>query len=119
MTAIRPNLDACYAKYRIAGVATVDLTIAPDGTVAAKLAPRVGSWGDFAAGSPTGACIVDAVQRARFPSFDGPPQKISYPVVLGNEPGRSGEPSLSGAAMETLERAQDAYTAGKYADAIA
>ena len=119
MTAIRPNLDACFAKYRLAGVATVELTIAPDGTVAARIAPRVGSWGDFAGDSPTGACIVAAVQRARFAPFRGAPRTISYPVVLGNEPARSGEPKLSAAAMETLQRAQDAYTTGRYADAIA
>jgi hypothetical protein len=120
MTAIRPSLDACYAKLRVAGVAMLNLTIAPDGSVAAEIAPKVGSWGDFSKESPTGMCIVDAVQKARFPSFEGPPQKISYPIVLGNEAGRStDQSSLSPASMETLQRAQDAYAAGKYSEAIA
>jgi TonB family protein len=108
MTAIRPNLDACYAKFRVAGVATINLTIAPNGGVTAKIAPRVGGWGDFSKDSPTGICIIDSVQKARFPSFEGLPQTISYPVVLGSE-----------SVMETLQRAQQAYVAGEYSDAIA
>lgn len=106
MQAIRPALDGCAATYAAAGVATVKLTIAPAGTVAAAaIEPRVAGWGDFDAASDIGRCIVAAVRAARFPRFDGAAQTVEYPVVLG---GRRG----------TLDRAQDAYVAGRFAEAI-
>lgn len=115
MASIRPQLAACYAEYRVVGVATVNLTIAPSGSVTAAIAPAVGGWGDFSKASPTALCIVDAVQSAHFPAFDGVAQKIAYPVVLGD----SADAGAASKESDALRRAQQAYTAGKYVDAIA
>lgn len=83
MLAIRPQLQACAARHHVAGVATIDLTIAPAGTVArAAVEPPAGGWGDVPPDSPAAACLVRAVDEARFPAFDGPPLTIAYPIVL-------------------------------------
>ncbi len=117
ITAIRPQLDACYQRYRLAGVATVDLTIAPSGTVtSAALAPPTHGWGDFASASPTGACIVRAVLTIRVPPFAGGPHRIDYPIVLRAP---AAAPATGPAATGAADRAQQAYVAGRFADAIA
>ena len=93
-------MDACFERYGVGGLAAVEMTIAPSGTVsAAEL-----RWAPFSSTSPTGVCVVQAVLTARFPPFEGAPQKISYPIVL---------------EAHLLDRAQKAYVAGQFADAIA
>ena len=114
MSVIRPRLDACYAKYGVAGVAVVELTIAPAGTVAAAALERPGRGGEIAAASPTGACVVQAVLDARFPRFEGPPQTLAYPLVIG----KHGAPAAARPASAAIDRAQQAYVGGRYADAI-
>ena len=105
MSALRPQLDACYAKYHVAGVAVVDLTIAPAGTVAAAtLQPPGRGLGDIAPSSPTGACVRQAVLAARFPAFTGAPMTLAYPLVVDER--------------AAIDRAQEAYIAGRYAEAI-
>lgn len=109
MTAIRPALDACATTHHASGVALVKLTIAPAGTVsAAAIAPRAAGWGDFDADSEVGRCLVAAVRAARFAAFDGPARTIDYPLVVG-----------ASRSTGLLLRAQDAYVAGHYDDAIA
>jgi hypothetical protein len=77
MKKIKPSVQACYDKYQVEGKATVKMTIAPDGRVSsAKIK------GKFF-GSDTGACVVRAAKKARFPKFSGPPMAgISYPFML-------------------------------------
>lgn len=77
MKKIKPSVQACYDKYQVEGKATVKMTIAPNGSVSsAKIK------GKFF-GSDTGTCVVQAVKRAKFPQFSGPPMAgISYPFML-------------------------------------
>jgi|GEM_PF-3068622 anti-sigma factor RsiW len=77
MRKIKPSVQACYDKYQVEGKATVKMTIAPNGTVSsAKIK------GKFF-GSDTGACVVRAAKKAKFPKFSGPPMAgISYPFML-------------------------------------
>jgi hypothetical protein len=113
MTAIRPQLQACYAEHKVGGVATVELTIAPAGTVTrAAVAPPVDGWGDFQPDSPTATCIVRAVLGARFPAFHGAAMTLAYPIVLRADGPQPTPPDA------TLEQAQKAYVAGRYAEAI-
>jgi len=115
MSAIRAGLDGCYAKYGVAGVAVVGLTIAPTGTVAAAELERPGRGiGYIAAATPTGACVLQAVLAARFPRFDGPPQTLAYPLVIG----KHDAPAAARPASAAIDRSQQAYVSGRYADAI-
>ncbi|HXU71585.1 MAG TPA: hypothetical protein VN947_19765 [Polyangia bacterium] len=83
MTAIRPQLQACAARHHVAGVAVVAMTIAPAGTVArAAIEPPSAGWGDVPPDSPAAACLVRAVEDARFPAFQGAPLTLAYPIVL-------------------------------------
>lgn len=114
MSALRPQLAACYAKYRVAGVAVVDLTIAPAGTVSAATLQPPGHGGDIAPASPTGACVVQAVRTARFPAFAGAPLTLSYPLVVDEHAPAAKAPPPSAA----IARAEQAYIKGRYAEAI-
>jgi len=81
MTALRPQLDACYQRFHVAGMVVVDVTIAPTGSVTdAEIAAR----SDIAGSSPTGACVAQAVRAARLAPFDGPPRQLAYPFMLGD-----------------------------------
>lgn len=80
MSALRPAIDACYARYRIPGLAVVDVTIAPAGIIARA---TIGYASDFGADSPTAACVVRAVYGARFAPFEGAAQTLAYPFVVG------------------------------------
>jgi hypothetical protein len=117
MSALRPQLGACYAQYRVAGVAVVDLTIAPAGTVAAaELQPPGRGISSIAPASPTGVCVKQAVLAARFPRFTGAPQTLAYPLVIDDRATVETPPAPP--ASTALDRAQKAYVAGQYADAI-
>lgn len=105
MSALRPQLDACYAKYHVAGMAVVGLTISPAGSVAAATLQRPSrGLGDIGPASPTGECVLQAVRAARFPAFTGAPMKLVYPLVVDER--------------AAIDRAQEAYVAGRYDEAI-
>jgi hypothetical protein len=65
----------CFARYKIAGTAKLELTIAADGSVA-KYAQK----GDYQS-TPTGRCIDDAMQKVRFPKASSR-VTIVYPIPL-------------------------------------
>jgi len=66
-------VDACTAE---TGSVTVHLIVAPNGSVSSAQAT-----GRFA-GTPEGACIVNAVRRARFPAFTASSMPIDFPFSL-------------------------------------
>jgi hypothetical protein len=74
MNAIRPRVSDCYQQYRVPGIAMVNVTIGRDGDVT-----RAITSGRFA-GTPTGACVEEAVLSARFPPSDG--LTTPYPFQL-------------------------------------
>jgi hypothetical protein len=76
MLAIRPAATACYQREHRAGTALVSLIIDPEGTV--RSTELVG----VLAGTPTGACVTEAVRQARFPRFKGAPMSVTYPFVI-------------------------------------
>lgn len=76
MLAIRPIVTACYQREHRAGTAIVSLIIAPDGTVSSTEIRGV------LAGTPTGACVTDAVRQARFPRIKGVPTTVTYPFII-------------------------------------
>lgn len=77
MSAVRPALRACAPPDLGATFAVLDLTIAPDGTVAAATL-HDGALG----GTPVAACLARVARTATFPSFDGPAMRLAYPVPL-------------------------------------
>jgi len=79
MTAIRPQIAACYAKYQVPGRALLDYVVASNGMV-----QTVRLSGIFA-GTPTGECVSEAARGARFPKFTTVRQQFSYPFFLRAE----------------------------------
>jgi hypothetical protein len=65
MNALRPQMSACYCKYRVPGLAMVNVVIGKSGRVTSAVVT-----GKFA-GTPTGSCVEAAVRTARFPASDG------------------------------------------------
>jgi hypothetical protein len=76
MNRVKGRVQGCYDKFRVPGMATMGITIAPSGTVSAA---RV--KGMFA-GTPTGACLQSAVKTATFPRFKGAAFSVDYPFIL-------------------------------------
>ena len=72
--AVRQKVLDCYARYQVPGLAMLDVVIEPDGTVSQAMPS-----GKFA-GTPTGACVENAVKTARFPPSDG--FRTPYPFQL-------------------------------------
>jgi len=74
MQEVKPAVQACFDRYKAAGLFSVALTIVGDGHVASAhvLGPH----------PPTNDCVGHAVFAARFPPFSGPPQSVVYPFVL-------------------------------------
>ena len=64
----------CYALYKHAGLAMVNVIIAKSGKVASAVVT-----GKFA-GTPTGSCVESAVKSASFPPSDG--LTTPYPFTL-------------------------------------
>lgn len=79
MDRVEPAVNACYAKLEVAGQVVVKVKILPSGAVAAVEAV------DRFAGTPTGACVAAAVQRAVFVPFDGAAMTIRYSFTLQEE----------------------------------
>lgn len=76
MRSVKPGVQACYERYKVPGLATVQVMIGKSGRV--DLARTRGLFSD----TPTGQCVAAAVERARFPRFTGEPITITYPFVL-------------------------------------
>jgi hypothetical protein len=76
MTLVKARVQACYDKYKVAGVVEIKVKIDRDGTIADSDAV-----GKFAA-TETGLCVGQAVRHAAFPKFSGPPMNFTYPFRL-------------------------------------
>jgi hypothetical protein len=77
MQRVRPAVQACHDRYRVAGTASVRLSLGGDGSV------RSASVRGALAGTPTAACVEQAVRGARFPRFRDAPLTIpEYPFLL-------------------------------------
>jgi len=76
MRQVRPRAQACFKRHGQPGLANVRLTIAPTGRVTS--AETKGLF----AGTPTGACVEQAVRTARFSTFNGPPLTVTFPFIL-------------------------------------
>ena len=76
MQAVKPRVQRCFDRYKVPGMANVQIRIMPSGRVAT--ARTVGMF----TGTPSGNCVQAAVRAARFPSFDGAQVTITYPFVL-------------------------------------
>ena len=76
MRAVKPRIQRCFDRYRIPGIANVQLKIMPSGQVGS--ARTVGMF----TGTPTGNCAQAAVRAAHFPAFNGAPITITYPFIL-------------------------------------
>lgn len=74
MSAVRPQVAACYRRYQVPGIALVNVEIAPWGRV-----NRATVTGMFA-GTSAGACVEQAVKTARFPVSEG--LMTPYPFQL-------------------------------------
>jgi hypothetical protein len=76
MTLIRPQVFACYEKFKEPGTAELSYIVAGNGMVQSI---RVGGSFD---GTPTGECVLDAGKNAHFPRFQAPRQQFTYPFFL-------------------------------------
>jgi hypothetical protein len=76
MTRIRPQVFACYEKFKEPGTAELTYVVAGNGMVQSI---RVGGSFD---GTPTGDCVLDAGKNARFPRFKASRQQFTYPFFL-------------------------------------
>ncbi len=65
----------CYEKYQVPGLAKVQLTIEATGKVSG--AKVLGSYD----GTPTGQCLLDAINKASFPKTRSP-LSLTYPFML-------------------------------------
>jgi hypothetical protein len=76
MRPIRAAAQACFDTYGVAGDSKLHVTVKGDGSV---IGVEVG--GDFA-DTPTGTCLIKAVQAISFPKTKKTKQSFKYPIVL-------------------------------------
>jgi hypothetical protein len=76
MKAIRPQVFACFEKFKTPGLAQFEFVVAGNGTV-----HSVRLTGAFY-GTPTGECLIRAGQNAHFPRFAQERQQFVYPFFL-------------------------------------
>jgi hypothetical protein len=76
MNIIRPEVFTCFEKFHVPGVAQFDFEVAANGAV-----NKMRLTGAFS-GTPTGGCLIEAGQRARFPPSSRERQQFSYPFFL-------------------------------------
>jgi hypothetical protein len=76
MTIIRPQVFACFEKYKVPGQAQFEYVVAGNGTVTS-----VRLSGAFF-GTPTGVCLLEAGRNAHFPAFARDHQEFTYPFFL-------------------------------------
>jgi hypothetical protein len=73
---ILPKARSCHDKYGQSGRVDVLVVLKPNNGV-----PEFTIQGDFE-GSPTGFCVLRALEHARFPTFTGKPISFKYPFQL-------------------------------------
>jgi hypothetical protein len=76
MSRIRPQVFACFEKFKEPGTAELTYVVAGNGMVQSI---RVGGSFD---GTPTGDCVLDAGKNAHFPRFKAARQQFTYPFFL-------------------------------------
>jgi predicted Zn finger-like uncharacterized protein len=76
MRSISSKVRACYTKYGQSGTAIVTVVISNTGRVS-----KATVSGNFA-GTPTGACVAQAVRSASFPRFTKSSLTVRYPFFL-------------------------------------
>ena len=76
MRGIKGKVQGCYDRYKVPGLASVQITIGRAGRVTSTKVKGV------FAGTPTGSCVQNAAKSARFPKFKGTPITITYPFIL-------------------------------------
>jgi predicted Zn finger-like uncharacterized protein len=74
MNGVKGKISACYALYKVPGLAMVNVAIAKSGKVSSATVT-----GKFA-GTPTGNCVESAVKTAAFPPSEG--LNTPYPFTL-------------------------------------
>lgn len=90
------RVDACLKKHHDPGMYLLRITIGPDGTSAVepqraptrKEEPEL--WAEIEAGidggknvkSPTSRCLAAAFTQIKYPSFEGKPLEVTYPLLL-------------------------------------
>ena len=77
MSRANGRMKRCYQKHKEAGMLRVRVSV--KGSTGRIVSARV--KGKFA-GTPTARCALRAVRRLRFPKFQNPTQKFSYPYLL-------------------------------------
>ena len=75
MAPVVTGARGCFARFKIAGIAKLDITIATDGSVA-----RYAQGGDFP-NTPTGHCLDDAMKKVAFPR-SSKRVKFTFPISL-------------------------------------
>ncbi len=76
MKRITPAAKSCYSVEEFSGMVKVKYSVAPDGSVSKASATGAHK------GSKTGACVVRAVRKAKFPAFSGATMSFSFPFLL-------------------------------------
>jgi hypothetical protein len=86
---IQSVVRASFGKFRIcyenglrdcpnlSGRVAVDFVIQPDGTVSKA---RVNEKATDVPDSAIGRCVASKFRELRFPGFDGPPMRVTYPI---------------------------------------
>jgi predicted Zn finger-like uncharacterized protein len=74
MNGVKGKVSACYAQFKVPGLAMVNVVIAKSGKVSSSTVT-----GKFA-GTPTGTCVESAVKTASFPPSEG--LSTPYPFSL-------------------------------------
>ena len=90
------QVNGCLKKFKDPGIYVMEITISPDGSCSVdpvraptrKEQPEL--WSDVPAGldggksvkSPTNKCLARALGTVKFPTFDGKPVVVTYPLLL-------------------------------------
>ncbi len=73
---IKGNVQRCYDRFKIPGLANVQVKIGRNGRVTSA---RIKGMFN---GTPTGTCVAQAARQARFQPFTGNAITITYPFIL-------------------------------------
>ena len=76
MNAVKPKALSCYKAEKFSGVVNVKFSVSPEGKITKAAAKGAH------AGSKTGACVVKAVNSAKFPAFAGTVMSFTFPFLL-------------------------------------
>ncbi len=76
MKQISPAAKACFSAEEFSGMVTVKYSVGSDGKVTGAQATGAHKT------SKTGACVAEAVSKAKFPAFSGNPMSFTFPILL-------------------------------------